>query len=176
MAGGTLDALALYEQLVRFESGAVWGILYAPACPMGNRTQNSRRRNVHKMRLPDLRAEHITAFQREWTCRWHDAPTSVEADSLWNRIEQNHRMNFALCRGEEIARRDDLGPERVRDAKRTIDRCNQARNDAVERIDLWILEQLPPAPRGTPLHSETPGMMVDRLSILTLKLYHMGEE
>jgi hypothetical protein len=29
---------------------------------------------------------------------------------------------------------------------------------------------------GAPLHSETPGMMIDRLSILALKIYHTREE
>jgi hypothetical protein len=37
-------------------------------------------------------------------------------------------MNFDLWHQEDIARRDDLGPERVRQAKRAIDRCNQSRN------------------------------------------------
>ena len=29
---------------------------------------------------------------------------------------------------------------------------------------------------AAPLHSETPGLMIDRLSILALKIYHTGEE
>ena len=85
-------------------------------------------------------------------------------------------MNFDLWHEEDVARREDLSLERMRDAKRTIDRCNQARNDAVEQMDAWFLGQLPPANPDSPLHSETPGMIIDRLSILSLKVYHMRLE
>src|ERR1051326_881196 len=128
------------------------------------------------MKLPELHAEQITTFQYEWTQQWHSTPTSPQDEMPWSQIEQNHRMNFALWHEEDIARRDDLGAERIREAKRTIDSCNQARNNAVEQMDAWIKERLPPAPDGTPLHSETPGMIIDRLSILALKHYHMCEE
>ncbi|HLK58760.1 MAG TPA: DUF4254 domain-containing protein [Chthonomonadaceae bacterium] len=128
------------------------------------------------MRLLDLRAERITALQQTWTHQWHDAATPPEGETPRSQIEQNHRMNFALWHEEDIARRDDLGAERIRQAKRTIDRCNQSRNDAVEQIDAWIAEQLPSRTEPPPVHSETPGMMIDRLSILALKQYHMAEE
>ena len=85
-------------------------------------------------------------------------------------------MNFDLWHEEDIARRDDLGFERVREAKRAIDRFNQARNDAIESMDAWFAGQLPPASASAPLHSETPGMILDRLSILSLKIHHMRIE
>jgi hypothetical protein len=85
-------------------------------------------------------------------------------------------MNFDLWHEEDVARRDDLPAERIRDAKRAIDRLNQRRNDAVERIDEWILGTIPNLDPGSPLHSETAGMIVDRLSILSLKLFHMEIE
>ena len=97
-------------------------------------------------------------------------------DPSWMAVERNHRMNFDLWHEEDVARRDDLGAERVCQAKRTIDRCNQARNDAIEQIDVRLLEQLPPAAPDKPQHSETPGMIIDRLSILSLRLYHMRIE
>ena len=90
-------------------------------------------------------------------------------------------MNFDLWHEEDIARRDDVDSDRIRQAKRTIDKCNQARNDAMEQIDGWIENQLQTEPSQTnaasaTLHSETPGMMIDRLSILALKEFHMLEE
>jgi hypothetical protein len=69
-----------------------------------------------------------------------------------------------------------LGAERVREAKRAIDRFNQARNDAIERLDEWLLQYLPPLKESAPQNSETPGMMIDRLSIMALKAYHMEIE
>jgi hypothetical protein len=123
-----------------------------------------------------VNAEEIVQLQMEWTQRWHEAPTPPKIVEPWAAIERNHLMNFGLWHAEDVARRDDLGPADVRDAKRTIDRCNQSRNDAIEQFDVWLLGQLPSARPNAPLHSETPGMIIDRLSILSLKLYHMRIE
>ena len=63
--------------------------------------------------------------------------------------------------------------------KRNIDQFNQRRNNSMEEIDEWILGELgasQPAERNAKLHSETPGMMVDRLSIMALKEFHMDEQ
>ena len=63
--------------------------------------------------------------------------------------------------------------------KRRIDRTNQQRNDLAEELDRVLLDHL--AARGlpepsAPLHSESPGLIIDRLSILALKIYHTREE
>ena len=60
-----------------------------------------------------------------------------------------------------------------------MDRTNQRRNDLVEELDRVLLAWL--EPRGLPngaaeLNSESPGLMIDRLSILALKIYHTREE
>lgn len=121
-------------------------------------------------------ARRISGRQLGWTQRWHQGFTTPHSRMPWSAIELNHRMNFELWHEEDIARRDDLGAERVRRAKRTIDRCNQMRNDAIEAVDVWLLKRLSPPRPGSPQHSETPGMIVDRLSILSLKIYHMRVE
>lgn len=128
------------------------------------------------MNQAQLLADEITHSHARWTSCWHESPTPPETALPLALVGQNHRMNFDLWHEEDMARRDDLGAERVRQAKRAIDRFNQARNDAIERLDAWFLGQLPPARPDNPLHSETPGMIVDRLSILNLKIYHMRIE
>jgi hypothetical protein len=122
--------------------------------------------------LPD----QIVRLHAGWVVAWHENPTPPRSDPPLAIVEKNHRENFDLWHEEDVARRDDLGAEPVRQAKRGIDRFNQARNDAIERLDEWFLSQLPPMKLSSPLHSETPGMIVDRLSIMSLKIYHMKIE
>lgn len=89
-------------------------------------------------------------------------------------VEENHAFNYQLWHAEDRARRDDLGADYVYQAKREIDDCNQQRNNRMEAMDSWLFNQLnPAAPETCPVHSETPGMMIDRLSILALKAFHM---
>ena len=114
--------------------------------------------------------------QSEWTIQWHRSEPAVVAAGMLGLIEENHLHNFLLWHEEDTARRDDLGSEAVHRAKRTIDRHNQVRNDCIERMDVALAGELPAALPETPLHSETPGMILDRLSILALKEYHMHEE
>ena len=126
------------------------------------------------MTLLDVR--DLVQKQREWTALWHKATPTIIADGLMELLQGNHLCNFLLWHEEDKARRDDRGHEFVYNAKRTIDRFNQNRNDYIERIDVYLQKQLPvPTPQAR-LHTETPGMIVDRLSILALKFYHMQEQ
>lgn len=116
------------------------------------------------------------ALQARLTARWHDETPAASGDGFLRLVGENHLRNFQLWHEEDIARRDDLGPERVRQAKRAIDRYNQERNNFIEEMDKALVAELRPAESGVPKNSETPGMMIDRLSILALKEYHMWEE
>jgi hypothetical protein len=120
----------------------------------------------------------ITALQEDLTRLWHDQPTAPIPVPDHPRLlaAENHRRNFDLWHFEDEARRDDLGAEHVYRAKRAIDRLNQERNDFIQRLDEWFITNLRPPASGCPLNSETPGMMIDRLSILALKVYHMALE
>ena len=110
-----------------------------------------------------------------------------QASALWRWIEANHRYNSLLWAEEDLARRTRVSDGEIAVNKRNIDRCNQARNDATERVDEWLLVALglvdsrsaaDDAPVSTPAHgarlnSETAGSMIDRLSIMALKVHAM---
>lgn len=105
-------------------------------------------------------------------------PPAVGSDSLWPWIEQNHHFNTLLWDEEDRARRTDVGAIEIAASKRLIDRHNQLRNDAVEAIDECLLALLAGVERKdmARLHSETAGAIIDRLSILALKVFHMAEQ
>lgn len=106
----------------------------------------------------------------------HDG-AAPPAGAPWPDIAENHRRNASLWHEEDRARRTHAPDAEIAAGKRTIDAHNQARNDAVERIDAVLLERLAGAMRDDArLHSETAGMMIDRLSILALKVRAMRAE
>jgi hypothetical protein len=96
--------------------------------------------------------------------------------SLVGAVADNHRFNCMLWAEEDLARRIGVDDGLIAANKRAIDRFNQQRNDATERIDEALLHSLamPPYPEHAEQSSETAGAMIDRLSILALKIYHMG--
>ena len=99
-------------------------------------------------------------------------------DGPWQWIEANHRFNTKLWDEEDKARRKDVDDAAIATNKRAIDGLNQQRNDAIERIDEALLARLA---RVTPAadalqNSETAGAMIDRLSILALKIFHMDAQ
>jgi len=124
----------------------------------------------------NFNADAISTLQSELTAAWHALPPVAAGDGFLRLVQENHQRNFELWHEEDIARRDDLGSERVHRAKRAIDRFNQERNNFIEEMDKALVAALQPAEAGVPRNSETPGMMIDRLSILALKEYHMREE
>lgn len=97
--------------------------------------------------------------------------------SCWKWIEINHRYNSLLWDEEDLARRRHVADAEIAANKRAIDSYNQSRNDAVERFDdLLLLALKPYVNHHAPLHAETAGMMVDRLSILSLKINAMAAQ
>jgi hypothetical protein len=83
-----------------------------------------------------------------------DAPQSVgRTPELDRAIGEEHLVNIRLWHEEDEARRPNVDDDVVAATKRQIDVLNQRRNDL-----------------------ETPGAIIDRLSVLALKVYHMREE
>jgi hypothetical protein len=78
------------------------------------------------------------------------------------------QSNLAQWELEDITRDPSASDEVVANAKRGIDRLNIGRHRLVERIDAFIaagLEQSADAPLAT----ESPGMVLDRLSVLVIR-------
>jgi hypothetical protein len=79
---------------------------------------------------------------------------------------------------EDIIRNPAIDPLKALSIKRHIDRSNQERTDMVELIDSYFLSEYKdviPQPCAT-INTESPAWAIDRLSILTLKIYHMRLE
>lgn len=129
----------------------------------------------------------ILDLQLSLTKKWHDVQGEVNtrpgAESAQERLlrltSENHLTNFVLWHQEDLARSDDHGYKGVWLAKRTIDHYNLQRSGFIELMDQAIASVLRPLePFGEhqcPCNSETPGMIIDRLSILALKEHHMEE-
>ncbi len=79
---------------------------------------------------------------------------------------------------EDIIRKPDIDPAEGIAIKRRIDKSNQDRTDTVEKTDDYFLDQFKNiTPKsGARINSETPAWLLDRMSILMLKIYHMKEQ
>ena len=101
-----------------------------------------------------------------------DTPTVFESDArLSNLIRSNIEMNQKLWNLEDSARMIELGSEHVAVAKREIDKNNQIRNDLIMEIDVEIANQIGVSSgHQERFYSESPGMIIDRLAILFIKL------
>jgi Protein of unknown function (DUF4254) len=121
----------------------------------------------------------ITRMQDEMTAALHESSDELAieagADGLMAIAMAQHRANFELWHEEDKARVPGVADAEIVRVKRAIDSLNQKRNDLVEKMDLWLMERLD-QDVAAPLHSETPGLMIDRLSILALKIFHTREE
>jgi hypothetical protein len=130
-----------------------------------------------------LSADAIVKLHDEATAAWHAAPESPP-DSAYNdswlaRVARQHRANFDLWHIEDEARTPGATDAQLAGVKRRIDQTNQLRNDLAEELDRTLLDWLSPQhlpAEAAALHSESPGLIIDRLSILALKIYHTREE
>jgi hypothetical protein len=79
---------------------------------------------------------------------------------------------------EDLIRDPKIAPETIVALKRRIDASNQHRTDKVEEIDEYLyksIEGVTLNPNAR-LNSETPAWLLDRMSILQLKIYHFQEQ
>jgi hypothetical protein len=135
-----------------------------------------------------LSAQKIVELHDQWTRAWHwlaeepgqaALPGPEGRDEWLSLVVRQHRANFELWHIEDEARAPGATEAELANVKRSVDQTNQRRNDLVEEMDRTLLQWL--KARGlpnceAPLHSESPGLIIDRLSILGLKVYHTREE
>ncbi len=131
------------------------------------------------MPLPPL--PPIAMLHDHATRLWHESDTAepFASTELETTILAQHRANYRLWHIEDRARTPGIDDRGLAEVKRAIDRVNQQRNDLAEACDALLLALLLPHRLPHPdaeLHSESPGLMIDRLSILALKLFHTREQ
>ena len=141
------------------------------------------------MSAPLPAAAEITALHDQLLADrgWPAAQPPTRDDAVWHWIQTNHQFNCRLWAEEDLARRTRVSDGEIAANKRAIDGFNQARNDATERVDELLLlglglvdaasartdAPLARVPVGAKLNSETAGSMVDRMSIMALKIHAM---
>ena len=129
-----------------------------------------------------LDAVEITRLHDQATLRWHQdaawpGPSSAAPPHAFlGLVLAHHRANFDLWHEEDKAREPGASDARIAAVKRSIDILNQSRNDLVEAMDQALIEAAGTQNPAAPLHSESPGLILDRLSVLALKVYHTTEE
>ena len=143
-----------------------------------------------------LSANEIVALHDQRTRAWHQAPEDPaedappasgagaggeqEAAAEWlSAVARQHRANFELWHIEDEARVPGATDAELAEVKHRVDRTNQRRNDLAEELDRALLGWLETQGLLNPeaqLHSESPGLIIDRLSIQALKIYHTREE
>ena len=130
-----------------------------------------------------FKASELLEQQLNEVVQWHvkaPEPDYVEASDFPNLVSMQHYVNFELWHQEDMARDPDAPDSKIAAVKRAIDVLNQRRNDMIEQMDQYLLDALQSKnikyTTDAEMNSETPGSIIDRLSINALKIYHMDEE
>jgi uncharacterized protein DUF4254 len=122
----------------------------------------------------------IDLLQLELVNRWHQCDPEPGREGLLGLVEKQHLQNYLLWHEEDKARDPHVNDQEIAGVKRSIDKLNQSRNDLIESLDEAILAKLQQEgfvqKTGVPANSETPGSIIDRSSIMALKVYHMKEQ
>ncbi|TGK56800.1 DUF4254 domain-containing protein [Leptospira wolffii] len=113
---------------------------------------------------------------------WHKeekaSPNPYPESSDESLFYKKNQIDTIQWHVEDEIRRPDLPDSELVQFKRKIDALNQERTDLVEQIDDRISAQFATVERkpNARMNSETPAWLIDRMSILELKIYHMDEQ
>lgn len=127
-----------------------------------------------------IRVPQITDLHRDTVVRWHLEEVANPYEGFLHLVCEQHKFNYLLWHEEDIARSPNVGDTKIAEVKRAIDKYNQQRNDGIEKLDdaiIVMLREYGVTPLlGATQNTETPGSAIDRLSILSLRIYHMLEQ
>lgn len=130
--------------------------------------------------MHSIDVDQVVELQQQTVALWHQQPVENTFEGLMSVVCQQHSFNYLLWHEEDIARSPDVSDAEIARVKRSIDGLNQNRNDWIEKIDDEISQLLVDAGVETTedarLNTETPGSVMDRLSIMSLRLYHLEEQ
>jgi len=129
---------------------------------------------------PSAFVSAVRRLQQESVVRWHGCDLNNSYQGLLHTVCQQHQFNFLLWHEEDIARSREVSDAGIARVKWAIDGYNQNRNDWIERIDEALIQTFAEA-AVVPTHkarinTETPGSVIDRLSIMSLRIYHLDEQ
>jgi len=115
--------------------------------------------------LPSV-AEVVDAFRAALV----DATAPPRAEDVLGLLHALHCNNLEQWRREDATREPGAGDAAVAEAKRAIDALNATRHRLVEAVDAALAGAIEQNPSATPT-TETPAMVFDRLSVLTIRIY-----
>jgi hypothetical protein len=132
-----------------------------------------------------ITAEHCNNIFNDCIAQYHvldsvdqSFENLTQANEIDNLLYHKCWIDSVQWHYEDLIRDPEIDPQEGMALKRLIDASNQRRTDMVEQIDDWFLAQFDgvnPADNAT-VNTESPAWVVDRLSILALKIYHMQEQ
>lgn len=121
--------------------------------------------------------KEIEGIQTKLVDLWHQETPLVNKKGFLSLMVEEHLQNYLLWHEEEIARKHNVSNSELARVKESKNRLNLRRSQLIIKLDEAILTWMSGAgiqiPDGAPLNSETPGSMIDRCSIFSLKIFHM---
>jgi hypothetical protein len=114
------------------------------------------------------------------TAIWHKKESFGKSTLLYNKILLLHLYNFKIWHFEDKIRNPSAKLTAIAKLKKQIDLNNQKRNNQIEIIDRHFVDLLrkrniKTIPNATG-YTENPGSTLDRMSVLSLRIYHLNEE
>jgi len=127
-----------------------------------------------------FQSKNVLALHEATVAQWHQTPVHNSHEGFMSIVCQQHAFNFDLWHEEDIARSRDVTDAQIAQVKRNIDGLNQNRNDWIEKIDDSISDfleaELVDVSDTAPINTETPGSVIDRLSIIAIRIFHLEEQ